>query len=105
MPLTDEQQAVVDATLTNNIVKVIARAGTGKTHTLVAIAEALKPERGIYMAYNKSIALEAKQKFPYYIDCRTVHSLAYMYIMANSSRTIEFFTPSCIEELSHMMLS
>lgn len=98
MPLTDEQQAVVDAALANHIVKVIARAGTGKTHTLVAIAEALKPERGIYMAYNKSIALEAKQKFPYYIDCRTVHSLAYMYIMANSSRTIEFFTPSCIEE-------
>lgn len=96
--LTDEQKAIVEACKNEPLVKVQAVAGSGKTHTLVAIAEALKPERGIYLAYNKAIALEAKQKFPYYIDCRTVHSLAYMYIMANSGRTIETFTPSCITE-------
>jgi len=96
--LTAEQQVIVEACKTEPLVKVQAVAGSGKTHTLVAIAEALQPERGIYTAYNKSIALEAKQKFPYYIDCRTIHSLAYMYVVANTSRTIEFFTPSCIIE-------
>lgn len=98
MSLTNEQQAIVEACKTNPLVKVQAVAGSGKTHTLIAISEALQPERGIYMAYNKAIALEAKHKFPYYIDCRTIHSLAHMYVIANTTRTIEFFTPSCIEE-------
>lgn len=98
MHLTDEQQAIVEACKHYPLVLVEARAGTGKTHTLVAIAEALQPERAIYMAYNKAIALEASQKFPYFVDCRTVHSLAYMYVIDGTDRKIEFFTPSCIEE-------
>jgi superfamily I DNA/RNA helicase len=52
-------------------------AGTGKTTTLNAIAKELAPKRGLYLAFNKSIADEAKSRFPLNMDCRTAHSLAF----------------------------
>ncbi|NRF83869.1 ATP-dependent helicase [Burkholderia gladioli] len=56
---------------------VNAYAGTGKTTTAVKFAEARPQEKFLYMAYNASIAKEAKTKFPEWVECRTMHSLAY----------------------------
>ena len=53
-------------------------SGSGKSFTLVKIAEKINPKSGIYLAYNKAIALEAENKFKHLnIKCQTIHSLAY----------------------------
>ena len=57
--------------------KVIAYAGTGKTTTLQMISDAMPERRGMYLAFNKSIASEAQNKFHRGVDCRTFHSLAF----------------------------
>lgn len=75
--LTDEQAYAVDLALKKESLKIEALAGTGKTSTLKAIAEAMPGKRLVYLAFNKSIADEAARKFPRHVDCRTSHSLAY----------------------------
>lgn len=72
---TQEQQAVIDSDA--NLLAVDAFAGTGKTSTLVKYAEARPSQRILYIAFNKSVAAEAKERFPENVDCRTTHSLAY----------------------------
>ena len=57
--------------------KVAALAGTGKTSTLQFIADTYPNHRGLYLAYNKALQLEAEKKFPSWVDCKTVHGLAY----------------------------
>lgn len=56
---------------------VNAYAGTGKTSTLRMICEANPVKRFLYICYNKALQLEAKEKFPRNVECRTTHSLAY----------------------------
>lgn len=76
MKLTDEQAAAVDLFKSSQALKISAFAGTGKTSTLTAIAGST-PKNGLYLAFNKSIAAEAKTKFSRTVDCRTTHSLAF----------------------------
>lgn len=76
MKLTDEQTNAVDLFKKSNSLKISAFAGTGKTSTLVAVAKST-PRTGLYLAFNKSIAVEASTKFPRSVDCRTTHSLAF----------------------------
>ncbi|MFM1816872.1 MAG: hypothetical protein RLZ98_3567 [Pseudomonadota bacterium] len=74
-PPTDEQQAAIEAFKRGGSLKILAFAGAGKTSTLQHMAfERL--ERGIYLAFNRSIANEARSKFPLHVDTRTTHSLA-----------------------------
>lgn len=75
--VTREQQKCIDHALIGKDSKIKAFAGSGKTSTLVAIANALSNKRGLYLAYNRSIADEAKSKFPSNVECKTAHSLAY----------------------------
>ena len=75
--LTEEQNVAVELALTGCSLKVDAFAGTGKTTTLAAIGRGLNNKKGLYLAFNKSIADEAKGKFSRNVDCRTAHSLAY----------------------------
>lgn len=51
--------------------------GTGKTTTLVKYAEQRPDLRFLYVAFNRSVALEAQRRFPYNVHCKTVHSLAF----------------------------
>lgn len=77
MRLTGEQDAIMSAYDGGSTLVVEALAGTGKTTTLKALAAA-KPRRpGIYLAFNKSIVLEARGKFPDAVEVTTAHSLAY----------------------------
>lgn len=76
---TDEQLAALNMAMDGNSFKVVAYAGAGKTTTLKLIGERLRG-RGLYLAFNKGIATEAKQKFPNHVDCRTFHSLAYRHV-------------------------
>lgn len=74
---TDEQLSAITQAQQGQSFKVIAYAGTGKTTTLQMISQSLQHRKGIYLAFNKSIANEAQQKFHHHVDCRTFHSLAY----------------------------
>ncbi|WP_224388603.1 UvrD-helicase domain-containing protein [Pseudonocardia sp. ICBG1293] len=74
--LTGEQQAAVEAFTAGYDLTIQAGAGAGKTSTLRALA-ATTAGRGLYLAFNKSIATEAGRSFPPSVQAVTSHSLAY----------------------------
>lgn len=98
--LTVEQQEVVDTVCSsigeNKIIAVNAIAGSGKTSTANAVINAYKPKNGFYTAFNKAIVLDSAKKFGSFINCKTIHSLAYNYIKPNKS--IEELTVLNIKE-------
>lgn len=73
---TSEQSVAVDTFQSGDHLVLQAGAGTGKTTTLAMLAASTK-KRGKYIAFNKSIAMEASTKFPANVLCKTAHSLAY----------------------------
>lgn len=77
---TQEQDQVGDRASglkSGQVLKVIAFAGSGKTTTLKLCAER-RQDRGMYLAFNKAIAEEAKQKLGRTrCAASTMHGLAY----------------------------
>lgn len=75
---TGQQQAIIDA-VRAGFPKVVAEAlaGTGKTSTLVALAALQIRRPGIYLAFNKSVQIEAEGRFPDWINSTTAHGYAY----------------------------
>ncbi|MFI7011346.1 UvrD-helicase domain-containing protein [Streptomyces sp. NPDC050145] len=73
---TEEQAAARDSFAAGNDLALVAGAGTGKTSTLVMMGAATR-RRGMYIAFNKPIALEAKARFGNNVHCSTSHGLAY----------------------------
>ena len=68
---------------TNENILVDAKAGSGKTSTLLLIAECLKLQnkKSLFLAFNKSIVEELKVKVDTsYCNVKTVHSLGFSYI-------------------------
>lgn len=83
MKLTDEQKDIIAST--GNI-KINAVAGSGKTTTVIAYAKARPATAKIlYLAFNKSVKLEAAKKFETAglknVTVETAHSLAYKNIV------------------------
>lgn len=76
MKPTIEQQAILDASKKHPSLKVVARAGTGKSSTIRLLSE-IHPEQSLYLVFNKALQEEASAKFGDHVDCRTMHSLAY----------------------------
>ncbi|MHC3455905.1 UvrD-helicase domain-containing protein [Streptomyces prasinus] len=74
---TDEQAAALEAFKNSGHLAIQAGAGTGKTSTLVFLAEQMPLRRGRYLAFNRAIALDAAARFPSAVQCKTAHSLAY----------------------------
>lgn len=72
---TPEQEAILTTAPTATI-KVAAGAGCGKTSTLAEYGRRW-PAAGLYVAFNKSIAAEARRHFPSRIETRTGHAVAY----------------------------
>jgi superfamily I DNA/RNA helicase len=91
MQPTQEQQHAVNLSLTGENLKIEAYAGAGKTSTLSAISNAMPNKNILYIAFNKSIAEEAKTKFPKNVTCKTTHSLAYSAVGHNYSKRLGFF--------------
>lgn len=82
--LSDEQKQVLFEVSKpgKKFIKIMAIAGSGKTATLKAITDIVKPKNALYLAYNKAIADESKNKFNKdRVTCSTTHSLAYHYIV------------------------
>jgi len=75
--LTDEQEAVIATDVKPGAaLKIIAYAGTGKTSTFVEYSHA-HDHPMLYLAFNKSVELEAKEKFGPNVRPKTIHALAY----------------------------
>lgn len=78
MTPTQEQQAIIDhAVPTGGALKVIAYAGTGKTSTLVELAQANATSDILYLAFNKSVESDGQMRFPTNTLVKTGHALAY----------------------------
>ena len=78
--LTDEQIQVIECSRNlkqDEILKINAFAGTGKTTTLIEITKANENKKYLYLAFNSSIVKEARKKFSTNVDVYTLHSLAY----------------------------
>lgn len=73
---TDEQNNVVAMSAIHRAMKISAYAGAAKTSTLCLVAEAMVVP-SLMLTFNKSLADEAKNRFPSWVECRTTHSLAY----------------------------
>ena len=73
---TAEQAAIIEACLAGRNLVIEAGAGTGKTSTL-RMASSLMKGHGLYVAFNKAIATEAKKSFGSNVACSTAHSLAF----------------------------
>ena len=73
---TEEQQQAVDEFQRGGSLKINAYAGTGKTSTLELLAQSTS-RRGQYIAFNRDIVRDAKDKFPNSVNCSTLHGLAF----------------------------
>lgn len=73
--LTAEQRDIIYSESEN--IYVSARAGTGKTTTLVEFVKLRKKDKFLYIVYNNAIKEEAISKFPQNTTVHTIHSLAY----------------------------
>jgi superfamily I DNA/RNA helicase len=107
MQLTKEQQIIFDkvqetlnkytepTVSTDNIIFVDASAGTGKTTLSKYIIENIPNISVQYIAYNKTIVEEFKEKTKFINNCKsnTSHSLAYKYIMTYNNYQITNFFP------------
>ena len=87
MNLTQEQLNIINST--GNI-KINAVAGSGKTTTIIEYARARPAHSKIlYLAFNKSVKLEASKKFAEKglnnVKVETAHSLAYKHIVSKCS--------------------
>lgn len=105
--LTKEQQKIVSISqsmLIGESLKIQACAGSGKTSTLVEISKANPNRTFLYLAFNKSIVEEAKNKFSHNVIVKTTHSLAYSSVITPNKYTVvpkhTFFDLKDVLELS-----
>lgn len=104
MSYTEEQSAIIQyisEKIANNEDKTIlinAVAGAGKTFLLTQIVQVIPHTSGIYLAYNKSVAVEASAKFPKSISCSTCHSLAYRAVVKQLDLRVGNFSYKNITE-------
>lgn len=80
MELTLEQRSICDVAQqggANLALKIQAFAGTGKTTTLAAIAEACPRSRFLYVVFNRAAADSARARMPSNVEVRTAHSIAF----------------------------
>ena len=80
MPIdpTEEQKAILTAG--GRVIRINARAGTGKTTTLRMLSDEHADKRILYLVFNKKAQEDAQSKFPLNVTVKTVHSLAYGYV-------------------------
>ncbi|XP_031570894.1 F-box DNA helicase 1-like [Actinia tenebrosa] len=76
--LTHEQLAIIKHNIMpEEVIKIVAFAGTGKTTTLVEFTRANPNMKFLNVSFNKSIQQQAERIFPPNVKSRTSHSLAF----------------------------
>ncbi len=91
MQLTREQLEIIQS---SGDIKINAVAGSGKTTTIIEYAAARhKDSKILYLAFNKSVKLEAARKFSEKgldnVRVETAHSLAYRHIVYNHNYKVK----------------
>lgn len=76
MKYSDEQRAIIESP-NRRLILVQAYSGCGKSTCLIGYAAARPKEKMLYLSFNKSVAEEAKKKFPSNVTCKTMNGLAY----------------------------
>jgi len=84
--MTREQYDIINS---SGNIKINAVAGSGKTTTIIEYAKARPSDsRILYLAFNKSVKLEAVKKFNakglFNVKVETAHSLAYRHVVSQS---------------------
>ena len=76
--LTPEQQEIIRYTRdeTGNLM-VVARAGSGKTSTLVEMAKVMREPSALCLAFNKAISTEMQERLPPNCTASTLNSLGH----------------------------
>jgi F-box protein, helicase, 18 len=104
LQLTPEQESIIAST---GDIKINAVAGSGKTTTIIHYA-ATRPRNAkiLYLAFNKSVKLEAKKRFAekglHNVQVETAHSLAYRPIVMRQEYTVSpsgYKTHEIVEKL------
>jgi F-box protein, helicase, 18 len=90
MELTKEQLAILAS---DGNIRINAVAGSGKTTTIIEYARTRPPgSRILYLAFNKSVKLEAAEKFAAKklnnVRVETAHSLAYRHVVRKHGFTV-----------------
>ena len=75
MKLTEEQLNIINSE--SSLMLVNAKAGTGKTTTLIEMTKKHPFKTFLYLAFNKEIKNSSKKKFFGNTDIYTIHGLAY----------------------------
>jgi superfamily I DNA/RNA helicase len=89
--LTNQQTAIINS---SSDLRINAVAGSGKTTTIIEYA-ASRPDNAsiLYLAFNKSVKLEAVRKFADYgltnVKVETAHSLAYKHIVFKNNYKVK----------------
>src|SRR5580658_9941919 len=89
--LTEEQMAIINST---GDIRINAVAGSGKTTTIIEYAATRSSNsRILYLAFNKSVRLEATRKFEArglgHVKIETAHSLAFKHIVPRHGYSIK----------------
>jgi F-box protein 18 (helicase) len=92
MTPTDEQKAILKAT--GRVVRINARAGTGKTTTLSMLAKKHRDKRILYLVFNRKAREEAQKTFPSNANVLTIHALAYRKEGYKWKDTLGYFSPA-----------
>jgi hypothetical protein len=74
---TAQQEAIREAFRTEDGIVIDAGAGSGKTSTLKLVSADAPRRDGVYIAFNRAIADDAKRSFPRNVHCATAHSFAF----------------------------
>lgn len=104
MNLSKQQMEILDISKElnmNQVLKINAFAGTGKTTTLNLIANSLKDKSFLYLAFNNDIVKEAKRKFDNNVYTVTVNSLAYKKVIGEKGYCLSKidFSPIFVSEV------
>jgi len=90
---SEEQQIIIDNIKQNNNVVVDAVAGSGKSTTILFMAQQLKKKNILQVTYNSALRLEVKQKLEDVgttnVSVHTFHSLAVRYYMPTAHTDTE----------------
>ena len=92
MEPTEEQKAVLNAGY--RVVRVNARAGTGKTTTLNMLARSKTDQKMVYLVFNRRSKEAADAVFPNNVKTYTLHSMAFRYEGRKWKNNIGNFSPS-----------
>lgn len=94
-PYDPEQLAVIQSDA--RIVVAEAKAGSGKTTTGVGYAAARPEAKMLYLVFGRANAIEARRKFPPWVDVLTTHTIARRTIKPQKERVPQKWTPMVLQ--------